>query len=94
MVDSKATVELGDKASIKTGRGYPGPDDVLQILREFDDAACQLRETELEAIAANDKWLEAQEKYLELLGKLRVVVKEPEPAYSYKIIGVHNAPKE
>jgi len=94
MVDSKATVELGDKASIKTSRGYPGPDDVLQILREFDDAACQLRETELESVAANAKWLETQEKYLELLERLRAVVKEPEPACSYKIIGVHNAPKE
>lgn len=83
-----------DKVSIKTNRGYPGPEDVLQTLREFDDAACDLRDTELQAAAANDKWLAAQERYLELLERLRGAVKEPEPAYSYKIIGVHNAPKE
>jgi hypothetical protein len=91
-MDKPVAIDTDNMVSIRISRGYPGPDDVLQTLREFDDAACGLRDAECEAAAANDKRFAAEEKYLELLDKLRAFVKKPEPAYKYRIVGVHTAP--
>lgn len=93
MPKNKPKVILGDPVSIKK-HDYPNLDGLLQIIREFDDAACELREADIEAAAANDRWLKAQERYGEVLERVREIVKKPPPEYTYKVVGVYNKPKE